>query len=210
LPYFRRTVVRMTSPGLVELRRYRLHPRRRVELISMFERVFIDALEADGMQVVGEFRDEDEPDHFVWLRGFPTDSPQERAAALDRFYGGPVWAKHRDAANATMIDSDDVFLLRPLTPFRPGRRGLVAVTLALLDSPPPLEGLDGDGLIAVLATAGVPNLYPQLPVRDEHAVVWLRAGEEPAPVPADLAPRLLSEPQISRLTPTSASLVPSL
>ena len=109
----------------------------------MFERMFIDALEADGMQVVGEFRDEDEPDHFVWLRGFPTDSPEERAAALDRFYGGPVWAKHREAANATMIDSDDVLLLRPLTPFRPGRRGPVAVTLALLDSPPPpLAGLD--------------------------------------------------------------------
>jgi hypothetical protein len=33
---------------------------------------------------------------------------------LRAFYGGPVWAAHRDAANATMIDSDNVFLLRPV------------------------------------------------------------------------------------------------
>jgi hypothetical protein len=200
------------TPGLVELRRYRLHPDRREDLISMFARVFTDALEADGMEVLGEFRDEGEPDHFVWLRGFPTDSPHERAEALERFYGGPVWAKHRDAANATMVDSDDVLLLRPLTAFRPGRRGPVALTVALLDSPPPaaIGGLDADGVIAVLATAGVPNLYPRLPVRDEHAVVWLRAGEQPAEVPSELASRLRSEPQVSRLTPTSASMVPSL
>jgi hypothetical protein len=200
-----------TRPGLVELRRYRLHPGRREDLISMFTRVFADALEADGMQVLGEFRDEDEPDHFVWLRGFPSDSPEERAAALDRFYGGPVWAKHREAANATMVDSDDVLLLRPLTPFLPARRGPVALTVALLDSPPPAGALPaGEGLIAVLATAGVPNLYPKLPVRDEHAMVWLQAGEEPAPPPPAVADRLLGEPLVSQLMPTSASLVPSL
>jgi hypothetical protein len=200
-----------TPPGLVELRRYRLHPGRREDLISMFARVFAGALEADGMQVLGEFRDAGQPDHFVWLRGFPSDSPQERAAALDRFYGGPVWAKHREAANATMVDSDDVLLLRPLTPFRAAKRGPVSLTVALLDSPPPTDELpSGEGMIAVLVTAGVPNLYPALPVRDEHAMVWLQAGEEAAPPPAALVPRLLAEPQISWLTPTSASLVPAL
>ena len=39
-----------------------------------------------------------------------------RREALTAFYGGPVWAEHRDAANATMVDSDDVLLLRPLRP----------------------------------------------------------------------------------------------
>lgn len=200
-----------TRPGLVELRRYRLHPGRREDLISMFARVFADALEADGTQVLGEFRDEDEPDHFVWLRGFPSDSPEERAAALDRFYGGPVWAKHREAANATMVDSDDVLLLRPLTPFRTAKRGPVALTVALLDAPPPTDQLpEGEGMIAVLVTAGVPNLFPGLPVRDEHAMVWLQAGEEPAPAPRAIVPGLLAEPQTSRLMPTSASLVPAL
>jgi hypothetical protein len=39
-----------------------------------------------------------------------------RAQALKDFYGGPVWKAHREAANATMIDSDDVLFLHPATP----------------------------------------------------------------------------------------------
>jgi hypothetical protein len=39
-----------------------------------------------------------------------------RAQALKDFYGGPVWKAHREAANATMIDSDNVLLLHPATP----------------------------------------------------------------------------------------------
>jgi hypothetical protein len=35
---------------------------------------------------------------------------QVRHDALTRFYGGPTRAAHRDAANATMIDSDDAML----------------------------------------------------------------------------------------------------
>ena len=34
-------------------------------------------------------------------------------SALRAFYGGPVWKEHRTAAASTMIDSDDVLLLRP-------------------------------------------------------------------------------------------------
>jgi len=39
-----------------------------------------------------------------------------RAQALKDFYGGPVWKTHREAANATMIDSDNVLLSHPATP----------------------------------------------------------------------------------------------
>jgi hypothetical protein len=38
-----------------------------------------------------------------------------RHESLAAFYDGPVWAKHRDAANATMVDSDNVMLLRAVT-----------------------------------------------------------------------------------------------
>jgi NIPSNAP len=96
---------------VVELRQYTLHPGRRDELITLFEREFIETQEALGLHVIGQFRDLDKPDRFVWLRGF--DDMASRAPALAAFYGGPVWQAHRDAANATMIDSDDVLLLRP-------------------------------------------------------------------------------------------------
>ena len=98
--------------GVIELRQYTLHPGRRETLIRPVRGAFLEPQEAAGIRVLGQFRDLDDPDRFVWMRGFPDLAA--RPAALGDFYGGPVWAEHRDAANATMIDSDDVLLLRPV------------------------------------------------------------------------------------------------
>jgi NIPSNAP len=97
--------------AIVELRRYALHPGARERLIALFDREFVETQEAVGMWVIGQFRDLNAPDSFVWFRGFP--NMEGRKAALTSFYGGPVWAAHRDEANGTMVDSDNVFLLRP-------------------------------------------------------------------------------------------------
>ncbi len=97
--------------GVIELRRYLLQPGQRDVLIELFDGEFIEPQEAVGMTVLGQFSDDAHPDTFTWLRGF-TDM-QTRRQALAAFYGGPVWARHRDAANATMIDSDNVLLLAP-------------------------------------------------------------------------------------------------
>ncbi|RNJ45951.1 NIPSNAP family protein [Mesorhizobium erdmanii] len=99
---------------VVELRQYTLKPGQRETLIALFDREFIESQEATGMTIIGQFRDLDRPDMFVWLRGF--DGMDTRKEALAAFYDGPVWAAHRDAANATMIDSDDVLLLKPAWP----------------------------------------------------------------------------------------------
>ena len=88
---------------VVELRRYRLHPGRRDELIELFDRELVETQEATGMQVVGQFRDLDRPDQFVWLRAFASMGARRRS--LEAFYGGPVWARHGLAAASTMIDS---------------------------------------------------------------------------------------------------------
>src|SRR5713101_5542585 len=100
--------------SIVELRQYTLHPEKRDALIDLFEREFIETQEAVGIQVIGQFRDVDDPNRFVWLRGFRDMA--SRAKALQDFYGGPVWKAHREAANATMVDSDNVLLLRPALP----------------------------------------------------------------------------------------------
>jgi quinol monooxygenase YgiN len=99
---------------IVELRQYTLHPGRRDALIELFEREFVETQEAVGMTVMGQFLDLDDPNRFVWLRGFRDMAA--RQAGLQAFYGGPVWQAHRDAANATMVDSDNVLLLRPAWP----------------------------------------------------------------------------------------------
>lgn len=107
------TSARLASP-IVELRQYTLKPRRRETLIDLFEREFIESQEAAGMTIIGQFRDLDRPDMFVWMRGFADMAA--RKEALTAFYSGPVWAAHKEAANATMIDSDDVLLLKPAWP----------------------------------------------------------------------------------------------
>lgn len=99
---------------VVELRQYVLKPGQRETLIGIFDGKLIEGQEAAGMTIIGQFRDLDRPNMFVWLRGF--DDMVARKDALTAFYGGPVWAAWRDAANATMISSDDVLLLKPAWP----------------------------------------------------------------------------------------------
>jgi hypothetical protein len=100
---------------LLELRQYLLHPGQRETLIEVFDREFVESQEAQGLEIVGQFRDPDRPDHFVWIRGYADPTPNARAEALAAFYGGPVWAAHRDVANATMIEFHDVHVLRAIT-----------------------------------------------------------------------------------------------
>ena len=55
---------------VVEFRQYTLHPGRRDDLIGLFERELIEPQEAAGMALVGQFRDADNPDRFVWFSRF--------------------------------------------------------------------------------------------------------------------------------------------
>ncbi|TDW33404.1 NIPSNAP protein [Rhizobium azibense] len=100
-----------SADSVFELRQYRLHPAARETLIEVFDREFLETQEEAGIRVVAQFRDLDDTDSFVWLRGFA--NMEARREALGRFYGGPVWARHRDVANGTMVNSDNVLLLRP-------------------------------------------------------------------------------------------------
>src|SRR5260221_4099532 len=99
---------------VVELRQYTLHPGQRDVLIELFERAFIEAQEAVGATVIGQFRDLEDPSRFVWLRGFPDMG--KRLAALQAFYGGAGWEEKRAAANATLVDSHKEVLLHPPQP----------------------------------------------------------------------------------------------
>ena len=188
-----------TYSPIVELRMYTLQPGRRDELVRLFEREFVETQEAVGIHVLRQFYDLDDPNRFVWLRGFHDMSA--RAEALHAFYGGPVWKVHRDAANATMIDSDNVLLLRPPRSDcgftfngrnrpAPGSRtehpGLVTATIYYFDSavnadfirffentmrPAVME--TSATVLAHFVTEDSPNTFPQLPVREgEHVFVW--------------------------------------
>jgi hypothetical protein len=188
----------LDTSQVIELRQYTLHPGKRDVLVDLFDRLLLDPQEELGMRVLGEFRDLDAPDRFVWLRGFPDLA--SRAGLLAAFYGGAVWKANRDAANATMLDSDDVLLLRPVDAAsgllvskerRPPTAGpggsIVLATVYLLRAPVddgflrvfdrrvwPLMAETGAPLLACYRTEYGRNDFPKLPIREgEHAFVWI-------------------------------------
>jgi len=201
--------------AVIELRDYLMQPNQRDVLIDLFEREFIEAQEALGMRVMAHFRDLDRPDHFVWLRGF-ADMPA-RQRGLDGFYTSGVWLANRSTANATMIDSDDVRLLRYARPGwalaspgapRPHRdaeaalpQSVFVLMIATLAAAPDeafkraferdaLPSLRACGLmpIAVFETEPAPNNYPRLPIRTDAPVfAWLSRSGSAAAADAALA-----------------------
>ncbi|WP_336211268.1 NIPSNAP family protein [Nonomuraea sp. LPB2021202275-12-8] len=214
---------------IYELRRYTLRPGLRDTLIELFEREFVEAQEAAGMDVVGHFRDLDASDTFPWIRAFP--DMDRRKAALTAFYTGPVWQANRDAANATMIDSDDVLLLRPAGHgFQRSRRppagsgappsSLYTATICsgvgpgfaefFAEQVAPVLAEGGAAPVACFESEHAENTYPALPVRTgEQVFVWFarfeRAEDErEVHVPA-LDEHLTAPPRRMRLAPAARS-----
>ncbi len=185
---------------VVELRQYTLHRDQRDVLIRLFEREFVESQEAVGAQIIGTFRDLDDPDRFVWMRGF--ESMEQRATVLGAFYGGPVWQAHRNEANPTMLDSDNVLLLHPARPgggFAPARRddgrraGLIVATIHALDDATAAPfaaffdasmrpGLEAEGarILASFASETSPNSFPRLPIREDRVFVWFARFDDEA------------------------------
>jgi hypothetical protein len=186
------------APPIVELRQYLLRRTRREELIELFEREFVETQEALGIRVIGQFRDVDRPNHFVWLRGFRDQNG--RGQALASFYGGPVWRKHGAAANATMIDSDDVHQLRAIgTPDAQlrirqagdrdadGNRGSILIVVSHRrrdDHDELIRGLliptveeAGIRTLGLYASDAAENAFPALPVRPSNVLVWIAGSD---------------------------------
>jgi quinol monooxygenase YgiN len=192
---------------VLELRQYTLHPGKRDVLIGLFDRYFVESQEEQGMRVIGQFRSLDHPDRFVWMRSF-ADMPT-REAALNGFYFGPVWQAHREAANATMVDSDNVMLLKPVRPdtaFAVADRprapvdatgpgpGLVVGSIAYLRPTTPGNFADffehdlkpqlqkaGGSIVAELISDHSTNNFPRLPLREgENVFVWFSTFQDVA------------------------------
>ena len=178
---------------IVELRQYTLRGGKRDTLIKMFEESFQQPQNDGGMHVIGTFRDLDDPDRFVWLRGFRDMA--SRPQVLSAFYSGPDWKAKRTEANATMLDSDNVLLLKPAGPdggFQSSSTstankdeiiGANIYYLANVDAQAFVKFFD-ETMLPHLASLGAkpiarfvseesPNNFPALPIREHDRVfVW--------------------------------------
>ncbi|MDB5095023.1 MAG: hypothetical protein JWO85_3124 [Candidatus Eremiobacteraeota bacterium] len=179
-----------TAYDVVELRRYAMRPGCRDTLIALFERAFIEGQEAAGMVPVGHYRDLDDEDRYVWFRAFPQRA--KRHDALHAFYTSATWLENRNEANATLLDSDDVLLLRDARAgsgfdlqglVRPAgaerqAESFVAVFVFMLDGHADEDFVSAfeAGIVpavrahaqrvAAFVTDEHPNDYPRLPVRE--------------------------------------------
>ncbi|WP_034850606.1 NIPSNAP family protein [Sinorhizobium sojae] len=194
----------MNSHTVYELRRYRLRPGGREALIALFDSEFVEPQEELGMRIEGEFRDLDDPDAFVWVRSFK--DMESRTEALSSFYSGPIWKKYGPAANETMLNSDNVLLLRSagdVRPFshnlqrkqemtRPQPDGLILVNICSLapgtedeftkffsENALPILLDAGARIEAVFVTERSVNGFPRLPVREGETVfVWFECHKD--------------------------------
>jgi hypothetical protein len=93
---------------IVEVRSYRIKPGRRDEFIKLFETRAVPALRAHGMKIIGPMLDVENPNKFVFLRGFP--SLEERDRLKEKFYGGEIWKNELEGIAMPLLDSYDVIL----------------------------------------------------------------------------------------------------
>ncbi|HTA40622.1 MAG TPA: NIPSNAP family protein [Candidatus Acidoferrales bacterium] len=208
--------------AIVELRQYTHHPGRRDDLIALFEEKFLAGQTEAGMTVIATFRDVNDSNRFVWLRGFPT--MDARAAALETFYGGAMWKANRDAANATLIDNDDVLLLHPATPgsgfaLDESRGGLVAAMVYDAGGSAAFAELfertirpalvnAGSTVLATFVTEHSENTFPRLPVREgEDVFVWFARFVDRASFDRYVSAGGPQPSQVLLLAPTETSRV---
>jgi NIPSNAP len=183
---------------VIEFRRYTVKEGERERFAEYFESYFPEAFQQMGAMVFGQFFERKNPVGFTWMRGFKnTDA---RAIVNAGFYYGPLWREHAFTMNSLMVDSNNVLLLRPLSPERgvtvlpsvdpvaerKGAQGvLVAQIFAVKANSVDAFAQQAEATFTgyraaaareagVLVTLDAPNNFPQLPVRtDGPYLVWL-------------------------------------
>jgi hypothetical protein len=98
---------------VLEIRNYLLKPNLTDKFGDYFHSKFVSPMNELGGYTLGEFKIDNVNDRFVWFRGFA--DMKTRFQFLNDFYlNSTTWKEHGKGANEMMINSDNVYLLRPL------------------------------------------------------------------------------------------------
>lgn len=198
---------------VIEFRRYTIKEGEREHFARYFESFFPEAFQQIGAIAFGQFFERGSPTGFSWIRGFKnTDA---RGTGNAAFYYGPLWKEHAATMNDRLIDSDNVLLLRPLSPERgipvlpavdpvseeKGAQGVVVAqifpvkagrvdTLAQ-QAEAMFAGYRAAGIreAGVLVTLDGRNTFPQHPVRtDGPYLMWLGIAKDDRILETQFAP----------------------
>jgi hypothetical protein len=192
------SIKHLTDFPVVEFRRYTIRAGEREHFAQYFESYFPEAFEQLGALAVGQFFERKNPVGFTWMRAF--HSMDDRARINANFYYGPLWREHAKTLNNLMVDSNNVLLLRPISPemgvsvlpavdpvTQPnGAQGVVVAEIFTI-KPDAVDAFAraaeaafasyrnaGIREAGVLVTLDAQNNFPQLPIRtDGPYLVWL-------------------------------------
>lgn len=189
---------RLSDFQVLEFRRYTIKEGERRHFAQYFDTYFPEAFQQSGAIAAGSFLERKNQTGFTWIRGFHTID--DRAVVNGEFYYGSVWNEHRNTLNDLITDSDNVMLLRPISPERgvailpavdpvtepDGAQGIVvaqifavkkdAVEAFANEAESAFSKYQAAGVreAGILVTLDVKNNFPQLPIRtDGPYLVWL-------------------------------------
>jgi NIPSNAP len=74
---------------LYELRHYQIEPGHRDEWVAFMENQIIPFQMSHGIDIVGSFVDEENPDVYIWLRRF--ESEEQRLLQYAAVYESDIW-----------------------------------------------------------------------------------------------------------------------
>jgi len=94
---------------IVEMRTYKLKPGKRDEFARIFRTRSIPAHAEIGMKIFGPFLSIEDPDTFLFMRGFPDLASREPMKA--KFYEGDLWKNELESVLMPMIEKYDVVLV---------------------------------------------------------------------------------------------------
>jgi len=215
----------MSDFQVFEFRRYAIKAGEREHFAQYFESYFPEAFQQLGAIAAGSFFERGNQFGFTWIRGFHT--MEDRAVANAAFYYGPVWKEHKKTLNDLMTDSDNVLLLRPLSPEQGidilpavdpvtetnGAQGIVVAQIfAVKANSVETFAKEAEATFAsyravgareagVLVTLDVTNNFPQLPIRtDGPYLVWLGIFRDNKMLEKEFAP--VAERSLSSLSAT--------
>jgi PPOX class probable F420-dependent enzyme len=164
---------------IIEVRKYRVKPGQRDAFIRFFEERAVPLQRELGMLIVGPLLDLEDPDVFVWLRGFASLAEQDRLKSA--LYDGDPWKSELESIAMPMLDTyeavltetsegvvfdtpqaDDGRLPRSASPvpaefldlLEPGRRAFAHLATILPDGSPQLTPVwfDYDGVHLIVNT----------------------------------------------------------
>jgi hypothetical protein len=94
---------------IIEMRTYRTKRGMRDEFLRIFRSKSVPAHLEIGMKILGPFLSIEDPDVFLFMRGFPDLESRDPMKA--RFYEGELWKKELEGVLLPMLEKYDVVLI---------------------------------------------------------------------------------------------------